>query len=107
MNISIEKLVEIIVREVVTALLKQGVEINFDSHEKDPLNLKLSKRQTIDMSNYKTPVLTENHLLSLEPEVTDIEIPEETILTPGAKDIIKKRKLIINNNKKSEDKCRG
>lgn len=99
MNITIEKLVEILVREVVTQLLKSGVEINFNSGSgiKATSQSRIDTKKIIDLSGYKTPVLTEKHLLALEPEINEIIIPGGTVLTLGAKGIIKKRKLKINN----------
>ena len=52
----------------------------------------------IDMSNYKTPILTENHLLTLDPKINEIVVPKGTIITPGARDIIKRHKIVLNNN---------
>jgi hypothetical protein len=102
-KIEIEKLIEIIVREVISELLKLGEEIDFSFKESSSYNsiasMKQNKQgQLIDMSNYKTPLLTENHLKSLDPSIGEIIVPKGTIITPGAKDIIKKQKLILNNN---------
>lgn len=103
MTIEIEKLIEIIVKEVIAELLKRGEVIDF-SHEKltiDNSNTELKldvKRLAIDMSNYKTPLLTEGHLASLGSEIVEIVVPTNTIITPGAKEIIKKQKLILIKN---------
>jgi hypothetical protein len=101
MEINIEKLIEIIVREVVTELLRLGVPV--DKKESVAIcsetNITEKKQYAvIDMSIYKTPLLTENHLKSLDSAITEIRIPRGTIITQGAKDIIKKRNLILNNN---------
>ncbi len=103
MEIKIEKLIEIIVREVITELSKLGEVIDFSTEETKTncscTNTKQNKqRETIDLSNYKTPLLTENHLVSLDPAIVEIVVPKGTIISPGAKDIIKKHKLILSNN---------
>jgi hypothetical protein len=98
MKISIEKLVEIIIREIIIELPKLGVEIDFDT-PKDYTGNSKEKIKEIDMSNYKTPVLTENQLLAIGKEIREIVIPEGTIITPVANEIIKKRNLIINRKK--------
>ena len=103
MEIKIEKLIEIIVREVITELSKLGEVIDFSTEEIKTncscTNIKQNKqRETIDLSNYKTPLLTENHLVSLDPAIVEIVVPKGTIISPGAKDIIKKHKLILSNN---------
>ncbi|MHB8854612.1 MAG: hypothetical protein ACYC6P_14815 [Ignavibacteriaceae bacterium] len=103
MKIDIEKLIEIIVREVIAELSKLGEVIDFSSKELKAdcscTTIKQNKqRKTIDLSNYKTPLLTENHLVSLDPAIAEIVVPKGTIISPGAKDIIKKHKLILSNN---------
>ena len=56
------------------------------------------QKQKIDMSSYKTPVLTENILELINKDVNEIIIPKGTVFTPGARDIIKKRNFIISYN---------
>ena len=103
MEINIEKLIEIIVREVVTELLRRGIPVDIPKNETAAVCSEISitekkKYTVIDMSMYKTPLLTENQLTALDSAVTEIRIPKGTIITQGAKDIIKKRNLILNNN---------
>ena len=47
------------------------------------------------MSKYKTPLLTEAHILEIDKKIKEIEVPEKTIITPSALDLIKKRNIII------------
>jgi len=103
LKIDINKLVEIIIKEVVSELSKRGIEVDYSNSKyitsysnKSSEAKKLS--QIINMEDYKTPVLTESRLESIDPGITEIVIPKGTVITPGAKDIIKKRNLIINNN---------
>lgn len=49
----------------------------------------------IDMSGYRTPILTEDYLTRLAPSVSTVIIPCATVLTPGARDLIRKKKLSI------------
>ena len=98
----IEKLIEIIVREVISELSKLNL-IDLNSGIKNSTCscnniIKKVQSKMIDMSNYKTPILTENHLLTLDPTISEIIVPKGTIITPGARDIIKKQKLVLNNN---------
>ncbi|MDR3628457.1 MAG: hypothetical protein P4L45_16550 [Ignavibacteriaceae bacterium] len=105
MKIKIEKLIEIITTEVIAELTRLGVEIDYTPTGEKKLNTAGSRRklcEIIDLKNYKTPVLTENHLESLSPEVMEIEIPKGTIITPGARDLIKKRNLRISSNYKTK-----
>jgi hypothetical protein len=100
-QISIEKLVEIIVREVVKELLAKGIVIDNTSFSHNKIEyLEEKKSIEIDMSGFRTPVLTENQLTSLESSIEEIIVPGGTILTPVAREIIQKRKLKINYKSK-------
>ncbi|MEJ2614006.1 MAG: hypothetical protein P8Z35_03525 [Ignavibacteriaceae bacterium] len=100
MKINIENLVEIIAKEVIKELLKIGVELDFSKEIKSNnlSNNGNQKKQEIDMSGYKTPILTEYILEAIEPDVNEIIIPKGTVFTPGARDIMKKRNFIISYN---------
>ena len=47
------------------------------------------------MSAYRTPVLTEARLKRINPMVREIIIPAKTVLTPGARDYIRRNNLNI------------
>jgi hypothetical protein len=105
LKVSIEKLVELIVKEVITALSCQGIEVDLSVAEKKNSSKELPANKTrlkIDMSGYKTPVLTENHLNSIDPGITEIIVPEKTVITPGAKIIIKTKQLIVTYSNKNK-----
>jgi hypothetical protein len=96
MKIDIQKLVEMITTEIITQLAKIGVEIeNTSEGEKriDSVELFNNKFKVIDMNSYMSPVLTENQLLILNPEIEEVIIPTGTVITPGAKDIIRQKKI--------------
>jgi hypothetical protein len=104
LKISIEELIELITREVISELTKLGIVVEFDSPKNVLVMTKTTSTKTsieIDMSNYRTPVLTENNLSMLDSSVTEIIIPVGTIITPNARDIIRKKKLIITHKNKS------
>jgi len=98
--INIENLVEIIVKEVIAELSKIGVELDFSKEMKivDSSNHRNRKKQEIDMSGYKTPILTEFTLESISQDINEIIIPKGTVFTPGARDIVKKRNFTISYN---------
>ncbi len=94
MDISIEKIIEIVTREVIKALVEKGVTI--DSSLLGQENQATKKRSLeMDMSEYKTPILTENNLGYLDDHICEIIVPEKTIITPGARGIIRKKSLTI------------
>jgi len=101
MEVKIEELVRIIVNEVIAELSKKGVAVNPHSLEKITSHSAASQTEfceTIDMKNYRSPVLTENHITMLHSNVREIIIPKGTVITPGARDAIAKRRLKVNNS---------
>ncbi len=101
MTVDIQKLIQMITSEVILQLSKMGVDVTSSSQRlvgpELVNNFHSNQSKIIDMNGYKTPVLTENHLEVLDSEVIEIIIPKGTVITLGAKDIIKKRKLIVIN----------
>ncbi len=94
MEISIEKLVQIIVREVLAELAKRGVTVGIPpagggtSPARDP-----AACVSIDMTGYRTPVLTESRVRSLGMHVGEITVPAGTICTIGARDALQQRRI--------------
>ena len=98
MNQSIEELVNKIVAEVLAELSRRGAKVNFGPPQKNPPKTASQPNASVhvvDMSGFRSPVLLESHLLSLAPEVKEIAVPSGTVITPGARDIIKRKNLIL------------
>ena len=95
-QISVEKLVEIIVKEVLAALAKRGVDVGPPgaASVRTPAAARESAVE-IDMTGYKTPVLTENRVRILERHVRQIVVPAGTVCTTGARDVMKERKMTL------------
>lgn len=96
MKIDIQKLIEMIAAEVISQLARMGVEIENTHQKKERAGSVRTfnyKCRVIDMSGYKSPVLTENQLISLTYETEEVIIPIGTVITPGAKDIIRQKKI--------------
>ncbi len=94
MKITIEQIIEIVTREVITELVKKG--INIDGFiAKESKNENNKKPYEVDMSGFKTPVLTENSFETIETGISELILPAKTIITPGARAIIKKKKVEI------------
>lgn len=96
MKIEIQKLIETITTEVIAQLAKIGVEIEYTPVEKERIGsveLFNHSYKVIDMNGYKSPVLTENQLTILNHETEEVIIPIGTVITPGAKDIIRQKKI--------------
>lgn len=98
MEISLEKLINLVAAEVVKELKKQGVRVvtaTGQPVEFNPEKTLRSKSQEIDMSKYKTPVLTENHIRRLHELTGEVIVPKGTVITPRAKELIKQKQLTV------------
>ena len=92
--ISLEEIVDLVVKEVILELSKKGIQI--DGEISNVTNFGASNRKIkMEMKKYKTPLLTEACILELSLEIEEIEVPEKTIITPSASDLIRERKIII------------
>jgi hypothetical protein len=98
LEITLEKLISLVTVEVVKELKKQGIQV-ISSLDNDGLGISTdslrTKSEKIDMSKYRTPVLTEIHIRRLHQLTGEVIIPKNTIITPKAKEIIKEKRLII------------
>ena len=100
MKISIEELIILITREVISELSKIGIAVDFNISANFSSEKSIESSIELDMSNYKTPVITESSLISLDSDISEIIVPTGTVITPGARDIIRKKNLnVIYKNK--------
>ena len=98
MNLTIEELVNRVVAEVLAELSRRGVKVDFGPPKMSapkPAVPPNASVHVVEMSGFRSPVLLENHLLSLAPEVKEIAVPTGTVITPGARDLIRKKNLIL------------
>ena len=112
MQIPSEKLIELIVREVLAELARRGVEIPaphsgngqalISGNGHAPASGGACPRSLeIDFSDYKTPVLTEYHVRAAGREVKEIIVPAGTVCTFGARDLLQQRHLKLTQNGKN------
>jgi len=98
LEISIEKLVSLVTAEVMKELTKQDVKVTTQSckisQNGQVVGLR-NKCQRIDMSKYKTPILTENHIRLLHELTGQVRIPKGTVITPKAKELIKEKQINV------------
>ena len=86
MQISIEELIVKITREVIRELKTQNITVTFDTPIQNNMFNPSTKTETIDMSKYKTPILTDQHIQRLHELTGEIIIPKGTIITPKARE---------------------
>jgi hypothetical protein len=98
LEISLEKLIELVTAEVVKELKRQGVRVVQAPGKhisKNQTHDNRTKSEQIDMSKYKTPILTENHINRLHELTGNVIIPQGTIVTPKAKELLKEKNLSL------------
>jgi len=98
MKLSTEELVNRVVAEVMAELARRGKKLDSGSppqHVPRPAPSPGPAGHVIDMSGFKSPVLLESHLQSLGPDVKEVVVPTGTVVTPGAREILKKKNLTL------------
>ena len=93
-----EELVNKVVAAVLAELSRRGVRVDFGPPQSR--NIKAVSPSdvsvhVIDMSGFRSPVLLERHLISLAPEIKEIGVPAGTVITPGAREILRRKNLIL------------
>lgn len=96
-EVKLDKIVNLVVKEVVAQLKKQGIKVVDNSSQgsfSQNINNQLrSRTEVIDMSKYQSPILTERQLKQLHELTGKIIVPQKTVITPKASEIIKKKNL--------------
>jgi len=102
--ITYEQLVDIVVREVLAELARRGVEVRGVTRTAagSAPGVRAESTVEIDMTGFKTPVLTEGQLTRLPRTVAAVVVPCSTVITPGAWDTIRTRKLKLVRKKPSQ-----
>ena len=98
MNLPMEELVNKVVAEVLAELSRRGVKLDFGPPRKNATKTASPQNASVhvvDMSGFRSPVLLERHLVSLAPEVKEISIPAGTVITPGARELVRKKNLTL------------
>ena len=98
MEIALDKIIQIITQQVVKELQTKGVKIlatNAAANDLVALNSLRTKSEQPDMSAYKTPILTEQHVKKLHELTGEIIVPVAAKITPKAKELIKQKQLIV------------
>ncbi len=93
MDVTIEQLIRQVTQEVLRQLAGQGVMVaqGNTSHAAGAGHT----AERIDMSKYKTPLVTEQALLRLHESTQEIVVPAGTILTPRARELVRKKNIRI------------
>ncbi len=93
-----ERLIESIVREVIAELTKRGVDVGAPAVSAPGTPVQHARPGStleIDMSAYRTPVLTESQLRRIDGGISTVVVPCTTVVTPGAWAAIRSKKLTL------------
>lgn len=98
MEVDLEKLISLITAAVIKELKAQNAEITVfpkkDIGQNHSFSLSLESKK-LDLSKYRTPLVTENHIDKLHELVGEIVVPQGTIFTPKAKEKIREKNLHV------------
>lgn len=83
----LESIVHRVTLEVWRELAKQGIALPTSPSALPDGAVK------IDMSRYRTPLLTERALAGLHPSAHTVVVPKGTIVTPRAKDFMREKRI--------------
>ena len=101
-EVAIENIIQLVTQEVIKQLKSSGVTVTAgqagaavaNALNADQSSIQ-SKTERIDMSKFKTPVLTEKHINRLHELTGKIIIPRGTVITPKAREITKRKQIFI------------
>jgi hypothetical protein len=89
-----EQLVEIIVRQVLAELAKRGAEVALPAAAGAGAPPAIEEGSVaLDMTGYRTPVLTVDRLRTVDRTVREIIVPAGTVCTIGARDALRQRRV--------------
>ena len=101
-EVTLETIVTKVVQAVVRELEKSGIKIissgsgtMSSSLIENNMSGLQHKTERIDMSRYRTPVLTENHINKLHELTGSIIVPKGTVYTPKAKQALRNKHICV------------
>jgi len=97
-DLTIEDLVNKVVAEVLKELARRGIHADPAPLRAGSQGQSASSTETvrkIDMTGFRSPVLLERHLEALKPDIKEIVVPAGTVITPGAREILRRKNLTL------------
>jgi hypothetical protein len=94
-EIEINILIQKVTAQVISELQTRGVQVVHKGTAGDYVQSLKTKSEKIDMKKYRTPVLTEDHIRRLHELTGEIIIPRGTVITPKARELVRKNQIII------------
>ena len=98
MEIALDQLIQLVTSSVVKELKKQGITISYSSSlvgGGDDIHKWRTKSEKVDMSKYRTPILTESHVRRLHELTGEVIVPKGTVITPKARELVKQKQIVL------------
>jgi hypothetical protein len=93
-TLSLDKIVQIVTREVMSELARKGIAApRTGASAATALDTMTNVR--LDMSKFKTPIVTENALSRLHERAVTVIVPAGAIITPRAKEFLRERNISV------------
>lgn len=93
-TVSLETVILRVVEQVVRELKNQGIQIVPPNSGAAP-DGNSSGIERVDMTGYKTPVLTERHVLALREQTGTVVVPKGTVVSPKARERLRDRNIAL------------
>ena len=93
MQVTLEELIRSVVRAVVNELRRSGITVvSAGERTKESLS---AKTERPDLSDLRSPVLTEARVNGLHELTGTVAVPRGTIVTPRARELLREKKINI------------
>lgn len=93
-TVSLETVILRVVEQVVRELKNQGIQIVLKEGKATP-DGNPSGIERVDMSGYKSPILTERHVLALRGQTGTVIVPKGTVVSPKAREWLRDRNIAL------------
>ena len=101
-EMGLENIITMVTKHVIDELERKGIRIVHSNAIPEQASTgsiqpwgNQNRIERIDMSKYKSPVLTENHILRLHELTGGISVPKGTVITPKAKQLLRQKNILI------------
>jgi len=101
-EVNLEQIIQVVTEKVVAELVNQGVRV-VNSNSQSVGNAAYqgfdhgtgfrTKTETLDMSSFKTPILTERQIHRLHELTGAVVVPQGTVITPKARELLKEKQI--------------
>jgi hypothetical protein len=92
-SVTIEEIIARVTREVLRECSNRGIAIQ--DATRPATSVADTSAQRLDMNGFRTPIVTEHDIEKLHEQTSAIIVPNGTIVTPRAKELIRKKNISV------------